>query len=270
MTELDTPLRKVVGGQDRPRRCATHLEPGDRRRPAVPLPAPVRRARRAHRHPGAVRRRAGHRAGPGAAHQRPADARRGAVSCSRSPSATTAAGMLTLTFFNQAWRERDLKTGPVGAVRRQGQRVPRPAPAQRPGLPAARRGRRRRGDRGVRRRADPGLPGRRSGTAPGSIARCVRVVLDTFAAAARPAAGGLRAAAPPAGPRHRAAPDPPARRLGPSRAAARAPAEVGRGVRRPAVAGAAQAAAPPTGRPGPGRRGRTGCSPRSTRACRSR
>ena len=50
---------------------------------------------------------------------------------------------------------------PVGPVRRQGDRVPRQAPAQRPGVHAARRrrGRGGRGDRGVRRRADPGLPG---------------------------------------------------------------------------------------------------------------
>ena len=48
-------------------------------------------------------------------------------------------GTLTLTFFNQAWRERRAAGRPARAVRRQGHRVPRQAAAQPPGVRAARR-----------------------------------------------------------------------------------------------------------------------------------
>ncbi len=69
---------------------------------------------------------------------------------------------LTLTFFNQAWRERELTRRPLGPVRRQGDRVPGSAQLNgpqyqllaEPGTEAAEE------SRGVRRRADPGLPGR--------------------------------------------------------------------------------------------------------------
>ena len=77
--------------------------------------------------------------------------------------------MLTLTFFgNQAWRERELRPGRWGLFAGKVTEFRGQAAAQRPGVRAARRGRRRRGgghrgDRGVRRRADPGLPGRRGG-----------------------------------------------------------------------------------------------------------
>ena len=48
---LDTPLAKAAWSGRRPRRRWTKaLRPAHRRRPALPLPAPLRRARRAHRH----------------------------------------------------------------------------------------------------------------------------------------------------------------------------------------------------------------------------
>ena len=72
-------------------------------------------------------------------------------------------GILTLTFFNQAWRARELVPGRARHLRRQGGRLPGRAPARAPRLRALRRrGAARRGCRGgqaLGRGADPDLPG---------------------------------------------------------------------------------------------------------------
>ena len=70
--------------------------------------------------------------------ERPMRARRGSI---LEVKISDGEGILTLTFFNQAWRSRELHPGVRGHLRRQGVGVPRRAAARAPRLRAVRAGR---------------------------------------------------------------------------------------------------------------------------------
>ena len=98
-------------------------------------------------------------------------------------------GILTLTFFNQAWRANELKPGRARHLRRQGRRVPRRAPA-RPSRLRAVRSRTRHGTSRGRPRLGGDSPSRstrrRPTVASWQLQKAIGVVLDTLPRAGRP------------------------------------------------------------------------------------
>ena len=182
-------------------------------------------------------------------------------------------GILTLTFFNQAWRARELRARRARHLRRQGRRLPRARASSRTPTTSCSTTRRRiAADAAAAKRwAEAPIPiYPATGTlASWQLAKSIALLLDGLGDVDDPVPDAVRAGAVAARPAARARGDPPARGRGRLEVGA-AHAAVHRGVR---AADGAAAAARRAARAHDDRAasvGRAGSSSASTRRCRSR